>query len=61
MSGCAVCVYDLYEEAVEMWREGVKGRLKEMGVDESEWPGTKQTRRTSVVQDAFDQLVGEES
>ena len=63
MSGCAVCVYDLYEEAVEMWREemeGVKGRLKEMGVDESEWPVGLQTRqRRSVVQDAFKQLERE--
>ncbi|KAF8313381.1 hypothetical protein F5887DRAFT_908947 [Amanita rubescens] len=63
MSGCAVCVYDLYEEAVEMWKvevEGVKGRLREMGVDESEWPVGLQTRqRKNVVQDAFEQLERE--
>ncbi|KAF8324504.1 hypothetical protein F5887DRAFT_902722 [Amanita rubescens] len=63
MSGCAVCVYDLYEEAVEKWKvevEGVKGRLKEMGVDESEWPvGLQTQQRKNVVQDAFEQLERE--
>lgn len=61
MSGCAICVYDLYEEAVERWREemeGVKKRLKDMGVDESEWPVGKPRRKT-VVQDAFEELERE--
>ncbi|KIL64722.1 hypothetical protein M378DRAFT_105741 [Amanita muscaria Koide BX008] len=42
MSGCAVCVYDLYEEAIERYRENieeVKVKLRAMGAEEREWPG----------------------
>ena len=41
MSGCAICVYDLYDEAMGRYREDikhVKGRLRIMGVGENEWP-----------------------
>lgn len=71
MSGCTVCVYDLYDEAMEQYREGierVKVRLREMGVGEGEWPvalgagengregGQPERVRASVVMDAFEQL-----
>ena len=59
MSGCAVCVYDLYDESVVAYREEiekVKRRLREMGVDERAWPVELRARAGSVVVDAFDQL-----
>lgn len=72
MSGCAVCVYDVYEEAVGRFREeveGVKRRLGEMGVDAGEWPAELRGARDSaaaegtvagtIVKDAFEQLERE--
>ncbi|KAF8626747.1 hypothetical protein AX15_004710 [Amanita polypyramis BW_CC] len=62
MSGCAVCVYDLYEEAMERYREEmgmVEGRLRQMGVEGSGWPVGKDREggtRQSVVLDAFGEL-----
>lgn len=41
MSGCAVCVYDLYDESLAAYRESiakVTATLNSMGVPESEWP-----------------------
>jgi hypothetical protein len=71
MSGCAVCVYDLYFEAMGSYREemeGVKRRLGEMGVNGSEWPvalraaeseAAEGKRTGSVVVEAFEQLERE--
>lgn len=71
MSGCAVCVYDLYDEAVGSYRaeiEAVKKRLGEMGVDESSWPvalrageseAAEGKRAGSIVVEAFEQLERE--
>lgn len=41
MSGCAVCVYDLYEESVDAYKEKVgalRDRLTAMAVPAAEWP-----------------------
>lgn len=41
MSGCAVCVYDLYEESVGLYRQSLKNfreALITMDVPQSEWP-----------------------
>ncbi|KAL1741325.1 oxidoreductase-like protein, partial [Schizophyllum fasciatum] len=41
MSGCAVCVYDLYEEALQAYKEtltSIRAGLVHMGVPESQWP-----------------------
>ena len=56
MSGCAVCVYDLYEEAMGRYREevaGVRERLRRMGVGEDEWPVCA---RQTAAADAFSEL-----
>ncbi|KAJ7054280.1 hypothetical protein C8F01DRAFT_995622 [Mycena amicta] len=72
MSGCAVCVYDLYEESLAAYRDAVatfRGTLLASGVPHSEWPaGThpdggagEQSPATtvtgrSVIRDAFEEL-----
>ncbi|KAI0746972.1 hypothetical protein C8Q80DRAFT_1220184 [Daedaleopsis nitida] len=41
MSGCAVCVYDLYEEARNDYIQAIKtlrSNLEKMSISESEWP-----------------------
>ncbi|KAJ4485712.1 oxidoreductase-like protein [Lentinula aciculospora] len=41
MSGCAICVYDLYEDSLSAYREAiakVTASLNSMGVPESDWP-----------------------
>ena len=41
MSGCAICVYDLHEEALSKYKETIAritSSLREMNVSESEWP-----------------------
>ncbi|KAF9254394.1 hypothetical protein L218DRAFT_968197 [Marasmius fiardii PR-910] len=41
MSGCAICVYDLYDEALTAYKDAVgkvKATLKSMNVPESDWP-----------------------
>ena len=46
MSGCAVCVYDLYESALADFREqlaSVQKALKAKGVPVSEWPSSLRT------------------
>ena len=52
MSGCAVCVYDLYEESVAAYQEAVdtlRNSLVAMKVPESEWPSNirNQTKANS--------------
>ncbi|KAF7303915.1 Oxidoreductase-like domain-containing protein [Mycena indigotica] len=65
MSGCAVCVYDLYDESLANYQEAVasfRDSLRATAVPESEWP--IETRGSpklvdngrTVVQDAFDVL-----
>ncbi|KAG7086905.1 hypothetical protein E1B28_002823 [Marasmius oreades] len=43
MSGCAICVYDLYDEALSAYDDAVgkvKTTLRSMNIPESEWPRT---------------------
>ncbi|KAF9558583.1 hypothetical protein CPC08DRAFT_638827 [Agrocybe pediades] len=43
MSGCAVCVYDLYEESMEAYRDALsklKTSLSALNIPETEWPAT---------------------
>ncbi|KAL0564730.1 hypothetical protein V5O48_017308 [Marasmius crinis-equi] len=67
MSGCAVCVYDLYEESLTAYKDSVakvKATLTSMGVPEQEWPGTlreagngnRTTRKADVTLSAFEEM-----
>lgn len=70
MSGCAVCVYDLYEESLEAFEEAVeilRKNLVAMNIHEHEWPEHIQTKRksgldtqparpASVVMSAFEEM-----
>ncbi|KAK0195533.1 hypothetical protein F5146DRAFT_1025962 [Armillaria mellea] len=65
MSGCAVCVYDLYEESMAAYKENVaalRNALVSMGVPEYEWPArilspTENTeRKSNVALSAFEEL-----
>lgn len=41
MSGCAVCIYDLYEDSLFTYKASLaslRAQLKSMGVPQSEWP-----------------------
>lgn len=41
MSGCAICVYDLYNEAFEDYNkaiESLRTSLRTLAIPESEWP-----------------------
>jgi hypothetical protein len=70
MSGCAVCVYDLYEESLEAFEEAVevlRKNLVAMNMHEHEWPEHIQTKRKggsntppaksgNVVMSAFEEM-----
>lgn len=70
MSGCAVCVYDLYEEELPAYKDSVttlRAALSERQIPESEWPahirtgtatGTATTaeRSRGAVLDAFEEM-----
>jgi len=41
MSGCAVCVYDLYEDSLLTYKASLaslRARLESAGIPQSEWP-----------------------
>lgn len=41
MSGCAICVYDVYEDSLLAYKASLdlfRTRLKSMGIPQSEWP-----------------------
>ena len=41
MSGCAICVYDLYEESLEAYENSLNtliSNLDALGIPEHEWP-----------------------
>lgn len=41
MSGCAICVYDLYQESLEAYKAAVvtlRNNLTALNIPESEWP-----------------------
>ena len=66
MSGCAVCVHDLYQESLVTYRESVaylRSSLAGLNIPESEWPANIQTssertaeRKKDVVMDAFAEM-----
>ncbi|OSD08206.1 hypothetical protein PYCCODRAFT_1402464 [Trametes coccinea BRFM310] len=67
MSGCAVCVYDLYDEARHDYIQAVdniRANLDKMGVPEDEWPPDirrkqpppEPSARPDVILSAFEQL-----
>lgn len=69
MSGCAVCVYDLYDESLTQYREAVqtlRTSLAAMNVPEHEWPEhirtkSKKTKpviptQKTVSVDAFEEM-----
>ncbi|RPD65699.1 hypothetical protein L226DRAFT_434645, partial [Lentinus tigrinus ALCF2SS1-7] len=69
MSGCAVCVYDLYDEAREDYvktMDHIRSELTKMGVSETEWPAdvrsdwkggqTSPVSRPDIALSAFEQL-----
>ena len=69
MSGCAVCVYDLYDEARKDYMHAIgniRSELTKMGVPETEWPAdirtdwqggqTSPVSKPNVSLSAFEQL-----
>lgn len=69
MSGCAVCVYDLYEETLEAYKEAVlslRNSLSALHIPEDEWPSCIRqqsssessglNKRKDVVLDAFEEM-----
>ncbi|KAI0777252.1 oxidoreductase-like protein [Trametes elegans] len=67
MSGCAVCVYDLYDEARKDYvhaLDNIRARLDDMGVPEEEWPSDirrsqrppEPAARPDVILSAFEQF-----
>lgn len=61
MSGCAICVYDLYNEALEAYDKDIaslRSALVERGIAESDWPSQLQRkeRKKDVVLSAFEQM-----
>ena len=66
MSGCAICVQDLYAEALEEYKkaaESVRASLRALNIPEDSWPpeiqtsGAKKTEpKKNTVYDAFAEL-----
>ncbi|KAF5393769.1 hypothetical protein D9757_000262 [Collybiopsis confluens] len=63
MSGCAVCVYDLYEDSLVAYRDAVtklQAMLNSMGVPEPEWPQDlrlkKLERKKDITLTVFEQM-----
>lgn len=54
MSGCAICVYDLYEDTLLTYQASLaslRTQLKSMGIPQSEWPSrVKPSLNSQVVQ-----------
>lgn len=70
MSGCAVCVYDLYEEALAAYKDSVttlRAALSARHIPETEWPAHIRTSKViptptttekskGAVLDAFEEM-----
>ncbi|KAG1771977.1 hypothetical protein EV702DRAFT_1134881 [Suillus placidus] len=65
MSGCAICVYDLYEESLEAYKESIvalRSSLSALSIPDSEWPDRVRAntpaaeKRHKVVLDAFEEM-----
>ncbi|KIK92172.1 hypothetical protein PAXRUDRAFT_830214 [Paxillus rubicundulus Ve08.2h10] len=51
MSGCAICVYDLYEESLAAYKESVVAlgsTLSAMNIPEDKWPSHIRTSQTQI-------------
>ena len=52
MSGCAVCVYDLYEDSLLTYKASLvslRAQLNSMGIPQSEWPSRVKSSSNSQV------------
>ena len=50
MSGCAVCVYDLHEEALKEYKDAVlslRNSLSALHISEDEWPSSIRKQQDS--------------
>ena len=65
MSGCAVCVYDLYEETLNTYKEAIsslRNSLSELHIPEDEWPssirhpGSSEPTQKEMVLNAFEEM-----
>jgi hypothetical protein len=67
MSGCAVCIYDLYEESLAAYKAEVnvlRKSLSSMKIPESEWPAhirhdavlSTETQRKETIISAFEEM-----
>ena len=65
MSGCAVCVHDLYQESLEAYDASIasiRASLIVLNIPEAEWPAQIQTaaagkeRKKDVALSAFEQM-----
>lgn len=65
MSGCAICVYDLYEESLEAYKESIvalRSSLSALAIPDSEWPDRVRTntpvaeKRHEVILNAFEEM-----
>jgi len=68
MSGCAICVYDLHEDALETYEDALRtlrSSLSSLGIPEHDWPQSIRVASSSgpvlpparqVVNDAFEQM-----
>ncbi|KAL4250379.1 Oxidoreductase-like domain-containing protein, partial [Pleurotus pulmonarius] len=65
MSGCAVCVYDLYEDSLSAYKDSIaalRSSLEERGIPETEWPapvrrtGTPVPTKNNVALSAFEEF-----
>jgi hypothetical protein len=67
MSGCAICVHDLYQESLNDYNESIaslRASLNNLKVPESEWPedigtmrnGAVETKRKNVSLSAFEEM-----
>jgi hypothetical protein len=67
MSGCAICVYDLYEESLTKYRESIeniRASLTSLAIPQNEWPssllpgrfGSQLSKAASASESAFEAL-----
>ncbi|KAJ8584621.1 hypothetical protein M405DRAFT_826510 [Rhizopogon salebrosus TDB-379] len=67
MSGCAICIYDLYEESLEAYKESLaalRSSLSALSIPESEWPERIRTtakipaveKRQDAILSAFEEM-----
>jgi hypothetical protein len=67
MSGCAFCVYDLYQESLDAYKTAVasvRASLTSMGVPMEQWPGnirhdSERKSSPSIILSAFEEMERE--